>query len=112
MQLITEPTVSDATKKAIIFERRRQAGLENLKATAVGLFRSFWYPIDGITPQQLAAEFGTNTVTAFTQHAATMAFLESQGIEVADEDKIPPANKYTYVINNDGTVTITDILKA
>lgn len=110
MNLITEPTISPATKTALLIERRRLAGLENLKQTTIGLFKALWYPAEGLTPQDIADEFGVNTVNAFTQHAATVAYLVSQGVTFDSKDIVPPADKYTYVINNDGTVTITDVV--
>ena len=106
MNLIPEPPeVPLATKQAIAIEERRKSALDALKKTTADLFNNFWYPNEGVTPQQIANVFGTNAIFAFTQHAETVAFLTSQGIELEEKYKVPP---YAYVVASDGSVVISD----
>lgn len=101
--LIIEPELTQAQKAAISIDKRRLVLLQQFKTGTQELFRDFWFPVNGITSQEIADVFSENCCKAFDQHAETIQFLLSQGINMDESSYIPPRE---YARNENGTITI------
>jgi hypothetical protein len=77
-------------------------GLTAFVSSILEGFRLFWHH-PTVTPQELAAKFGTNCCALFDRHAAAVGFLLTLGVELDPADYTPPL---PFVRNEDGTVTI------
>ena len=107
MPLIPTPTPTTPTATSVKAEML--ARITSLKAILLSSYqanyRAFWFA-KGVTPQQVADQFGTDGAELFARSAALAAFLETQFPgEIPAEMLTVPAG-YTVTCNEDGTVTI------
>ena len=103
-----EPEISHARKKAIEIDKRRLDAIGQLKNAAEQAFMDFWYPVNSVTPQDMADQFGVNCAKVFAEHAATITFLLTQGVTLEPSKYTPPRH---FTVNPDGTVTIEDVIE-
>jgi hypothetical protein len=102
--LLTEPEISPALKVAINIDKQRMSAINQLKSAADSCFQEFWFPANGLTCQDIADAFGTSCSRVFSEHAAAIEFLLSQGVELDLSKHTPP---HPFTVNEDGSVTIS-----
>lgn len=100
--LLTPPSVNAAYSVAQTIDQTAKDGVQSFVSSIKEAFKLFWkHPT--VTPTEQAAQWGTNCCALFDRHAAAVAFLLSQGVELDPSDYTPPL---PFVRNEDGTVTI------
>jgi hypothetical protein len=76
-----------------------------MKRTFEGSVEAIWANPQGLTPQELFAEFGTEGAELFALSSAMIEMMNTfAGANISTV--VPP--QYTYTINQDGSVTIGD----
>jgi hypothetical protein len=100
--LLPTPVTDTAFEVANTLNQTTKDGLTAFVSSILEGFRLFWHH-PTVTPQELAAKFGTNCCALFDRHAAAVGFLLTLGVELDPADYTPPL---PFVRNEDGTVTI------
>lgn len=100
--LLPPPQIDAAFEVATTLNQTTKDGLNSFVASIKEGFRLFWHH-PTVTPQELAAKFGTNCAALFDRHAAAVGYLLSLGVELDPADYTPPV---AFTRHEDGSVTI------
>lgn len=96
---ITPPTILDKIK------RSNTMCLSAMKTSAREVFDLMWNS-DGKTPQEVCDLLGNEAVKGFDAHAALQGLIFS-----IDPTWVPLVPQYEYTKNEDGTVTIGNLIE-
>jgi adenine specific DNA methylase Mod len=104
---IPEKTKEDNIKDvAREIEKSSQEAVENAKVGYKRAFDMLWHTTDDITPQDVCDEFGNNAYKLFEN---AMKWINL--IQQFDPAWVYPPAPYEFTVNEDGTVTIGDLIE-
>jgi hypothetical protein len=97
-KIIPQKTLSDAERKLLSLEARKNAVLNTLLDVVTKTFDAVWDD-----PVEMLAAQGTQAEANFQDHARTVIFLIRSGVDVPVKYQAAPQ---AYTIHSDGTITL------